>query len=204
MNAWARLKKRRLLDQFRLDIEIEGYDVRARALFELACREIFDRDQRVCNYRLILDIIDGQWSRTPINPEVPGAKPSRSVIFPEPNRRSHLDTNGLRRLGDFFTMRPFEWPSVPLDAFYRVELLGFCDAGEPLLLDSVREGEPPLRVRLPASPYTGRWTHASWGRADPPAHRVRQEARRRNQKELAHNLFAMGSSPHDKGNRSDD
>lgn len=196
MRAWSRRKKKSLYDAERMALERRGYDLGAEGLFDLAHREMLYRDPRVWNYRLILDLIDGQWSRSPLPRSYTG-RATRSVVFPEPNRRSHVDSNGLRRSGDFFMVRPFEWPVVPLDAYYRVQLLGFCDAGEPLELDAVLPDEEPLFVRLPASPFNGRWTHKTWGRPDPPGHRVRQQQRRQEQKAMAQEMVDMGSNGHD-------
>lgn len=192
MRVWSRRKKKSIYDSERMALERRGYDLGAEALFELAHREMLYRDPRVWNYRLILDLVDGQWTRSPI-PSSYGGRSTCSVVFPEPNRRSHVDSNGLRRPGDFFMVRPFEWPVVPLDAYYRVQFLGVCDAGEPLELDAVLPDEP-LWIRLPASPFNGRWKHAAWGRPDPPEHRVRQQDRRREHKAQAQEMAGLRSN----------
>lgn len=185
MKARSGRQRRQILSEFRSSIAASGYDIAARALFERAGQEMLAADPRAWHYRLILDLVDGHPTRTPINLEIPSSRACRSVTFPEPNRRSHLDTNGLRRPGDFFTLRqPFEWPVVPVAAYYRVQLLGVCDKGEPLPLQPLRDGQPELRVRLPPSPLGDRWRYASWGSPDIPAHRARQIEKRRQKKEL--------------------
>lgn len=196
MRAWCRTKRRQHYEQAREVIALSGYTVSERALFERAGKELLASDHRAWHYRLILDLVDGKWSRTPIGQGVENARSCRSVVFPEPNRRTHMDTNGLRRPGDFFTLRtPFEWPLVPVAAYYRVQLLGVCDKGEPGELQPLREGTTTIRVRLPGSPFQGRWRYSSWGSADAAPHRQRQAEKRAEQKRLAQELAATTSTP---------
>ncbi len=196
MRAWSRGKRRQQYDHAREAIALSGYGISERALFERAGKELLAADQRAWHYRLILDLVDGKWSRTPINQGTENARSCRSVVFPEPNRSSHLDTTGLRRPGDFFTLRtPFEWPLVPVAAYYRVQLLGVCDKGEPGELQPLRQGQPVLRVRLPGSPFTSRWRYISWGSPDTAPHRKRQVERRQEQKHLAQKLAASSGTP---------
>lgn len=153
----------------RCKILSEGFDFPARKLFEEAGLFLQAEDPRAWFYRLILDLVAGHASRSPIRLDNPDLRNAKSIVFPEPNRRSHLDTRGVRRPGDFYTLREdFEWPSVPLAAWYRVQLLGVCDGGEPLVLEPLRKDQGVLRVQLPASPYGDSWRYPAWGRLRVP------------------------------------
>lgn len=150
----------------RCKILAEGYEFSAQRLFVDAGLLLQAEDPRAWFYRLILDLVDRQASRSPISLENPYLRNAKSIVFPEPGRRSHLDTRGVRRPGDYYTLREdFEWPRVPLAAWYRVQLLGVCDGGEPLVLQPLRKKEDgELRVQLPASPHNDSWRFPAWGR----------------------------------------
>ena len=157
---------------FQYRILSRGFEISAIRLFEEAGRRLQAEDPRAWHYRLILDIVDKQPSRTPIDMERTDLRSARTIVFPEPNRRSHLDTKGIRRHGDYFTLREeFEWPAVPLAAWYRVQLLSVADLGEVIPLTPLRQQTRDLQVQLPASPYTDHWRSPSWGK-------VRQHTRR--------------------------
>lgn len=178
-NAWSRRQAKLVRATFRQQIEVQGYSIVAHALFQRAREEMLAADVRAWFYRLSLDWVDYHPSRTPINPEEPDSKNSRRICFPEPNRRYHSDTHGARRWGDFFTLREhFEMPAVPVAGWYHVQLLGECIRGEPLVLLDLTERASSLRVQLPSSPYPATWRSKSWGSADMPAHRRRQEETR--------------------------
>lgn len=147
-------------------------------MFEEAERLMKAADDRALHYRLALDLVDDQPSRAPFDPLTIDKK-CRIIMFPEPNRKKHTDAKGLRRLGDFFSLRhPFERPAVPIAAFYRVQLLGLHVLGEPIILTPPRNDGSDLYVELPPSPFVGRWKCSEWGSKEPPPHRQRQQARR--------------------------
>lgn len=170
MRAKSRAKHREVLHEFRLSIDKNGYDVESRSMFEAAAQQIRIADPRAWYYRLILDLVDGKPSRTPLNDSIRADRACRSVVFPEPNRTYHYDTDGFRRPGDYFSLRqPFEMPRVPLAAYYRVQLLGDGDKGDPNTLEPLDPIAEELRVLLPPSPFNDAWRHVSWGREQTPA-----------------------------------
>lgn len=177
--AWSRQRARLGRAEFRQQIEVHGYSVEALALFQRARAELLAADVRAWFYRLSLDWVDEHPSRTPIKTDEPDGRDSRRIFFPEPYRRWHTDTRGQRRWGDFFTLREhFEFPAVPVAGWYRVQLLGECTRGEPIVLSDLTGAAADLEVQLPSSPYPPRWRFRSWGSADVPAHRRKQEEKR--------------------------
>jgi hypothetical protein len=199
MRAYARAQRTHEVKSLRYQVLSAGYDPYSRTLFEEAERKILSRDERAWYYRLILDLVDGLPTRVPYNPEQPIGD-CRTIIFPEPNRRSHIDTTGRRRRGDYFVLRhPFEWPAVPIAAYYRVQLLGVMILGEPLLLKPqlTKRQLGELYVNLPSCPFHPRgWQFKTWGSKEMPLHRMRQKARRKEEKEerLAM-LYAIANDP---------
>lgn len=165
--------------ELRRSVITEGFSLSEQHLYAEAQKAMLFLDERAFYYRLILDVVDGKPSRVRFDPETLDPK-CRSIVFPEPNRATHVDAKGFRRKGDFFELRStFEYPAVPVAAFYRVKLLGPCVRGEPLEYDSRSEGDSELYVNLPASPFhSSEWKSARWGSTDQAAHRLRQQARR--------------------------
>lgn len=156
----------------------QGHARADEALFAAAERLMKWADDRALHYRLALDLVDGQPSRSPFSPDLVD-KRFRTIIFPEPNRKKHRDTKGLFKPGDFFSLRyPFERPAVPLAAHYRVQFIGVHVLGKPLILTPQVSDGSDVYVELPPSPFVGRWTSPDWGSKEPPAYRLRQQARR--------------------------
>lgn len=185
----------------RYQILTTGYDRADEVMFEEAERLMRAADDRALRYRLALDLVDDQPSRAPFDPGTTDRR-CRTILFPEPNRRNHLDTKGLRRPGDFFSLRhPFERPAVPIAAYYRVQLLGLHVLGEPIILTPPRDDGTDLYVELPPSPFVGRWKSRDWGSKELPAHRQRQIAKRACDREREKNAHresdAIGSEPLD-------
>lgn len=177
--AWRRRQAKLVRTEFRQQIEVHGYSVEALALFERARAEMLAADVRAWFYRLTLEWVDQHPSLTPIRFDEPDSRDSRRIWFPEPHRRFHTDTRGLRRWGDFFSLREhFEFPTVPVAGQYGVQLLGECTRGEPIVLGDLTEAAAKLQVQLPSSPYSPRWRFRSWGSADVPSHRRKQEEKR--------------------------
>ena len=173
-----------------------GHDRAHEALFEEAERLMKVADDRALHYRLALDLVGDQPSRAPFDPGTIDKK-CRTIIFPEQNRRKHLDTKGVCRPGDFFSLRyPFERPAVPVAAFYRVQLLGLHVLGEPIVLNPPRNDGSDLYVELPPSPFVGRWKSRDWGSKELPQHRQRQQERRARdraqQEQELRDLMAIG------------
>lgn len=178
-SAWSRQQAKLVRSEFRQQIEVHGYSVEALALFERAKAEMLAADVRAWFYRLSLDWVDQHPSRTPIKVDEPDNRDSRRIWFPEAHRRWHSDTRGTRRWGDFFSLREhFELPAVPVAGWYSVQLLGECTRGEPIVLSDLTEAAAKLQVQLPSSPHSPRWRSRSWGSADVPSHRLRQEEKR--------------------------
>lgn len=173
-----------------------GYDRADEALFEAAERLMKAADDRALHYRLALDLVDDRPSRAPFAPDTLSPK-CRTIVFPEPNRRKHLDTKGIYRSGDFFSLRyPFERPAVPLAAYYRVQFLGLHVLGKPIILTPPRNDGSDLYVELPPSPFAGRWKSKHWGSKELPQHRQRQQERRARerarQSQALRDLVAIG------------
>ena len=180
-DAAGRTRRAKQVTDLRLRIATSGYDPVSKQLFAEAEETLLTAEHRAWHFRLMLDLVGGTPSRVKPNPQRP-TKDYRCVTFPEPHRTSHLDCNGLRRKGDYFVLRsPFEWPMVPLTAYYRVQFLGFIDMGEPLELTNPTP--PGLYVHLPASPFSDKWRSRNWGSEALPEHRLRQAQRRSDQKQ---------------------
>ena len=155
-----------------------GHDRADEALFAAAEQAMKSADDRALHYRLALDLVDGQPSRSPFSPDIVD-KRFRTIIFPEPNRGKHRDTKGLFKPGDFFSLRyPFERPAVPLAAHYRVQFIGLHVLGKLLILTPPFNDGSDVYVELPPSPFVGRWKSNYWGSKELPAYRLRQQARR--------------------------
>lgn len=173
-----------------------GYNRADEALFEAAERLMKAADDRALHYRLALDLVGDQPSRAAFAPDTVDKK-CRTIIFPEPNRKKHTDTQGLSRPGDFFSLRyPFERPAVPIAAYYRVQFLGLHVLGKPIVLTPPRNDGSDLYIELPPSPFVGRWKSKHWGSKELPMHRQRQQERRardraRQEQELR-DLIAIG------------
>lgn len=180
VRAYNRAHKSQQNKEDRHQILINGYEEAARVQFDQAQVEIQSEDGCVYYYRAILDLIDGQPTRVPFNPEQPIGV-CRSISFPEPNRCFHVDTLGHRRRGDYFQLRhPFERPAVPLAAFYRIQFLGVMVLGKPLIVPTKR----PLYVYLPPCPFVSKaWRLKTWGSMDLPLHRRQQRERKQQEKD---------------------
>lgn len=166
-------------NELRRRIITDGFSLSEQHLFAEAQKAMLSRDERAFYYRLILDLVDGKPSRVRFDPDKHDPK-CRCIVFPEPHRATHVDAKGFRRKGDFFELRStFEYPAVPVTAFYRVQLLGVCVRGEPVDYGTRGEHDSELYVQLPASPFhSSEWKSARWGSEDEAEHRLRQRARR--------------------------
>lgn len=133
---------------------------------------------KIVQDRLALDLADDQPSRAPFSPDT-ADKRFRTIFFPEPHRKKHVDTKGLFRPGDFFSLRYlFERPAVPIAAYYREQFLGLHVLGEPIILTPPHNDGTDLYVELPPSPFVARWKSQHWGSKELPPYRLRQQARR--------------------------
>lgn len=166
-------------NESRRRIITEGFGLSELHLFARAERDMLFWDERALYYRLILDLVDGKPTRVRFDPTKHDLK-HRCIVFPEPHRATHVDAKGVRRKGDFFELRSkFEYPAVPVTAYYRVQLLGACVMGEPLDYGTQGEQGSELYVQLPASPFhSSEWKSARWGSEYEAEHRLRQRARR--------------------------
>lgn len=156
----------------------EGFSLSEQHLFAESQKAMLSSDERALYYRLVLDLVDGKPTRVRFD-ETKNDPKCRCIVFPEPHRATHVDAKGFRRKGDFFELRStFEYPAVPVTAFYRVQLLGVCVMGEPLDYSAGGDFDSDLYVQLPASPFhSSEWKSARWGSTDEAPHRLRQKAR---------------------------